>query len=192
MFSPQFMQALRCQSQFGRVRFSGQGYRSQYMTATRLDKASQIGKRTAHAYKIVHQYVIAPSLHRPVKSRLACQTPETIGSRVGDNIDLHDAFVGWPAKHLPQPIRKNLGDRIDTFSLQCVGTDQRRFDTTGDTLQRQRAFQVESIKHQSGCSIVIARLGCKVGRVLLDCRLTGMNQHIGKVTPRGARRLCGY
>ncbi len=70
------------------------------MATARLNKAFQIGERAAHAHKIIHQYVTAPSLHRSVKSRLACQTPKSVGPRVRDDIDLNNAFVNRPAKHL--------------------------------------------------------------------------------------------
>ena len=73
MFSPQFKKPLWRQSQFGGVGFARQGYRSEYMTTVCLNMPSQIGKRTAHANKIIYQHIRASWADQTIKCESAHQ-----------------------------------------------------------------------------------------------------------------------
>ena len=151
--------------------------------------ALQVRQCATHAHKIIHQYINAPGLHWAVEFSLARQTPKTVGPRMEDNVGLNNSGFRRPPENLTQALCKDFRNCIDAFAFKCVCADQSWLVINCHKSQHQRTLHIESIQHQSGCSIVVARLGCKVGRMLLHRRLAGMNQHVGEIAPRCARRF---
>ena len=105
------------------------------------------------------------------------------------DVGLNNAIVQRPVKYLTKTFRENLGDRIHAVPLKCVCADERGFGISLKTPHLQSPFLIERVKHQRNGGIIVAHLGRVVSRVLLDRRLTGVNEHIGKNFPRGARWL---
>ena len=189
MFSPQFVKPVGRQSQFGRVGFARQANSRQHEAAVRFDMATQIGERTAHADKVIDQHVSAAWVNQTIKFRLAGQSPKPISPSMWHDIDLYNTVVQRSVKYLPEPFCKNLGDGIHTFTLKRMCGDQRGFGIRRKTPHLQRTFYIEGTKHQCNGGIIVANLGRAVGRVLLNRRLTSVNQHLWKNSLRCARWL---
>ena len=189
MFVPQFMQTLWRQCEFGGVWFTRQGYRRHNMPAVGFDIAFQVRQCAAHPDKVVYQHVIPTLADRPIEVRLPCQSPKAIGPCMGHHIDLNYARIDRPLQHFAQLIRKDFRDGVDAFTFKGMCTDKRRYSITCNTAQVHRFLGIEGVKHQVCSCTVIPRLGRFVGRMLLDRRLAGVNQHVREVSPRGTRRF---
>ena len=108
------------------MRFTRQAHRCKYTSAIRFDVAFQVRQRTAHAYKIIDQDVLAASLHLASKLGLACKSRKPVSTCMRDHVNLCHTKVMWPAERFTDLHRKVFGNGINTFPLIGVGAYQGR------------------------------------------------------------------
>lgn len=155
----------------------------------RLDVATQVRQRAAHADKIIHHDVFRTGLDGAVELRLSRQSRKTIGTRVGDDVDLNHATIHFPAQSCSQRIGERLGNGIDTVPLVSMGANQ---DGVMSGKHCGESFNLRGINHSAHQQVGGNGIACfcmDIERMPLDPRFLGMDQDIGKIAPRAARRL---
>lgn len=106
------------------MELASQANRRQHQATFGLDIPLQVRKRAAHAHKVIDKNVFASHLNHTGEFSLARQPRKTVGSRVGDHIDLGNTQIVRPAKGFADFNRKVFRDGIDAFPFIGVGTDQ--------------------------------------------------------------------
>ena len=162
---------------------AGQGYRRKYPAALRLDIALQIRQRAAHAHKIIHQHVFASRSHRAFEFGLSGQPPKPVGSGMGHHIDLHHPCIDGPSQHFSELVGKYLGNSVDAFALEGMRAYQGGCSAWDEVFELKRFVETEGGKDEIGRCIVVSCLRRLLRRMLLNCRLSGVNQHVGEVAP---------
>lgn len=155
----------------------------------RLDVATQVRQRTAHANEIIHHDIFCTGLDGTIKFGLSCQSRKTIGTGVGHDVDLNHAAIHLPPQTCSQRIGERLGNGIDATSLVSMGAHQ---DGLVSGKHRGERFNLRSVNrraHQQVGGNGITGFCMGIERMLLDQRFLGMDQDIGKFAPRAARRL---
>ncbi len=182
------MQSFRRKCQFGGMGFAGQAYRREHLATVRFDIALQVRQRTTHANKVINQYIFGTSLYDTGELCWARHARKTISACVKHHIDLSHACVMRPRDGFADFNRKCVRNGIDTFAFVGMGTDQRRCASSQQIDQLLISLLAHGVVHQRSSRQHMTRFGRLVSRMLFHRRLTGMNQHVGKVSPRGARR----
>ena len=150
----------------------------------RFNMPAQIGKRAAHADKIIDHDVLSFWLNCAVELGLSRQTRETIRTRVRNNIHLNHATVHVPVQPLRQFIGKHFGYGIHPVLLISVGTHQDGLMPSQQRGKRVCLQQIKRIAHQIIRSDRIARFGRPIMRMLFNAGFTGVYQHVRKISPR--------
>lgn len=96
----------------------------QHPTSLRLDMASKVRQRTAHADEIVDLDVIGASRHCAIETRLSRQAGEPVGAGMCHDVGLNHTVVDLPAEFLGDYIRQHLGNRIHPLAFVGMGADQ--------------------------------------------------------------------
>ncbi len=173
------------------MRLAGQGYRRKHFATLGFDIALQIRQRAAHADEIIDQHVFATALHRASKFRLARQSRKSVSSGVCHHVNLRHAQVMRPTDGLADLHRKRFGNSVYAFALIRMSAHQRGRVTSQQINEPLVLLLTHRVVDQRSRRGAMPRLGPFVSRMLLYRRLTGVDQHIGEVSPRGARRFDG-
>ncbi len=189
MFQPQFLQSFWRECQFGGVGLASQGYSPKHFAAFEFDIALEICQRAAHTHKIVDKNVFCTMGHVASKSGLPRQSGKPIRPGVEHDVGLINVGIHRPIQYLVEQICKDFWNGIDRATLKRMRTDQRWLMTCQQCQQVLIHHPVHRGAYQYDGCVSVSCLGRLVRRMLLHCRLTGVNQHIGEVAPRCARRL---
>ena len=190
MFRSQLLQGLIVEAQPCRVGFSAQDCCPDDGSASLLEKAFQVRKRTTLSDEIIHKEVLA-RLRFAVEQGRKGEPAVAISARVNDAVDLDNLPVGGQVKGLSQNPGEDSGDRVHALGLERVDSHQR-----GLGRPEERADPVERTdggngQHQAFCRFRVAFLRRRIRRVLLEDWLVSMDDDIGKAPPGGSARPAG-
>lgn len=168
---------------------ASQGYRRQHLATIGFDKAFEISQRAAHTHKIIYQNIFCPRAYGASKSGLSRQSGKTIGSSVKYDVSLIDVVIYGPIQHFVKQISKNFWNSVNSPTLKRVCTDQRGLMACQQCSQMLVLCTVHCRANQNDSGIAAPSFRRFIRRMLFHRRLTGVNQHIGEITPRCARRF---